>query len=427
MKFTKLNKRDMLDTSVQHARRLAIIKQHLSGTRPGSPTRKHIYEVIRRLSYLQIDPISVVARSHELVLWSRLGNYKVSELDHLLWKERKLFEYFAHAASIVLIEDYPIHSARMRHFSNGTLHNPEWHKRVKNWIKQNSKLYEHIIMELKRRGPLLSRDIEDISFKGWKSSGWTNERNVNRMLEFLLVRGEVMVQGRSGIQKFWDLSERCLPSSTPRVVLSDDEVDRLAMMRSLRALGIATKRQIMEHFSSGLYTDPDRVLNDLEREGEISKIIIHDLPPNGKAKDWYIHSKDIPILEQVQGGKFSPRTVLLSPFDNLIIDRKRTASLFGFEMSFEIYVPKAQRRFGYYVLPILHGDRLIGRIDPRMDREQEKLFINAVYAEHTAPKSRETSSAIVGSIQELGDFLGAREIVLSNKVPEQWRNDLRNS
>ncbi len=427
MKFAKLNNRDMLDTSIQDARRLAIIKQRLSGSRPASPTRKHIFEVIRSLSYLQIDPISAVARSHELVLWSRLGNYKLPDLDYLLWKERKLFEYFAHAASIVLTEDYPIHSARMRHFSNGTLYNPEWHKRVKKWINQNSQLYEHIIKELKRKGPLLSRDIEDISFKGWKSSGWTNERNVNRMLEFLLVRGEVMVQGRSGIQKFWDLSERCLLSSTPRVALSDYEVDRLAMMRSLRALGIATKRQIMEHFSSGLYTDPDRVLNDLEHEGEISRVIIHDLPPNGKAKDWYIHSKDIPILERVQGGKFSPRTVLLSPFDNLIIDRKRTASLFGFEMSFEIYVPKPKRKFGYYVLPILHGDRLIGRIDPRMDREQRKLFINAVFAEQRAPKSRETSSAVARSIQELGDFLGAREIVFSNKVPEQWKHDLRNN
>lgn len=183
----------------------------------------------------------------------------------------------------------------------------------------------------------------------------------------------------------------------------------------------------MEHFSSGLYTDPDKVLNELEREGEISKVMIRDLPTSGKSKDWYIHSKDIPILEQVQGGKFSPRTVLLSPFDNLIIDRRRTRDLFGFEMSFEIYVPKEKRKFGYYVLPILHGDRLIGRVDPRMDREQEKLFINTVFAEQTASKSRETSKAVARSIEELGDFLGAKEVLFSNKIPEQWRNDLRNS
>ena len=414
-----------LDSSVQDARQVAIIKQHLAGTRPASPTRKNLYKVIKSLSYLQIDPISVVARSHELVLWSRLGRYKLSDLDYLLWKERKLFEYFAHAASIVLTEDYPLHSARMRHFSNGTLYNPDWHKRVEKWIKQNSKLYEHIIKELERKGPLFSHDIEDLSSSGWKSSGWTNERNVNRMLEFLLVRGEVMIQGRSGIQKFWDLSERCLPSWTPRAVLPDEEIDRLAMMRSLRALGIATKRQMMEHFSSGLYTDPDKVLNDLEQEGEISKVVIRDLPQKGKAKDWFIHSRDIPILEQVQSGRFHPRTVLLSPFDNLIIDRKRTSSLFDFEMTFEIYVPKTKRRFGYYVLPILHGDRLIGRIDPRMDKESEKLLINAVFAEPSAPKSREASKAVARSIEELGDFLGAKEVVYSDKVPEQWRSDLR--
>ena len=236
-----------------------------------------------------------------------------------------------------------------------------------------------------------------------------------------------MVQGRSGIQKFWDISERCLPSSTPKSVLPDSEVDRLAMMRSLRALGVATKRQMMEHFSSGLYTDPEKVLSELEHEGEISKVAISGLFPVGKPRDWYIHSKDIPLLEQVQSGKFAPRTVLLSPFDNLIIDRKRTLALFGFEMSFEIYVPKEKRKFGYYVLPILHGDRLIGRIDPRMDKEQEKLSINGVFAEEAAPKSRETSRAIARSIQELGDFLGAKETVFSGKVPEPWRNDLKNS
>jgi uncharacterized protein YcaQ len=419
----------MLEASVQDIRQVAIIKQHLAGTRPSAPTSKHIYQVIQSLSYLQIDPISAVARSHELVLWSRLGKYKLPDLDRLLWKERKLFEYFAHAASIVLTEDYPIHSARMRQFSNGTLYYASWHEYIEGWMKQNAKLHDHVIGELKRRGPLQSRDIEDLSHKGWKSSGWTNERNVNRMLEFLLMKGEVMVQGRSGVKKFWDLAERCLPKSMSKSVLSDYEVDRLGMMKSLRALGLGTNKQITEHFAYGRYKEPDKILNELEHSGEISKVHIRDLASNGsdKSKDWYIHSKDIPILELVQSGKFEPRTTLLSPFDNLIIDRKRTLSLFGFEMSFEIYVPKNLRKFGYYVLPILHGDRLIGRIDPKMDREQGKLFINAVFAEANTPKTRETSKAVARSIQELGEFLGAKEVVFSKRVPEHWRSDLRNS
>ncbi|HKW05473.1 MAG TPA: crosslink repair DNA glycosylase YcaQ family protein [Nitrososphaerales archaeon] len=417
----------MIDASVQDVRRIAIIKQHLDGTGPSIPTRKRMYKVIQDLTYLQIDPISVVARSPELVLWSRLGNYKISDLNHLLWKDRALFEYFAHAASIVLSEDYPIHSARMRHFSDGTLYSREWHDRVKKWIEQNSKLYDHIIKELSLRGPLLSRDIEDLSYRSWKSSGWTNERNVNRMLEFLLVRGEVMVQGRSGIQKFWDLAERCLPSSTPKSILSDYEVDRLAMMKSLRALGIATKKQIMEHFSSGLYSDPEQVLNDLEREGEISKVMIHGLTggESNKVKDWYIHSKDIPILERVQNGKFEPKTTLLSPFDNLIIDRKRTLDLFGFEVSFEIYVPKPKRRFGYYVLSILHGDRIIGRIDPKMDRDEEKLLINSVHAEPNAPKDQETVRMIKETIERLAGFLGARQVSYSDYIYNSWKNFFR--
>jgi uncharacterized protein len=419
----------MLSATVQDVKRVAVVKQHLTSTRPANPTRRHIYQVIQSLCYLQIDPISVVARSHELVLWSRIGKYSLSDLDHLLWKERKLFEYFAHAASIVLTEDYAIHNARMMHFSNGTLYSPTWHKQVEKWIKQNAKLHDHILKELRNKGPLLSRDIEDLSHKGWKSSGWTNERNVNRMLDFLLIKGVVMVQGRSGIQKFWDLSERCLPSWTPKSTLSDHEVDRLSMIKSLRALGIATQRQIIEHFATAHYTDPTKMLNDLEREGVISQVVIRDLKDkngNSKVKNWYIHSKDIPILDQVQSGKFEPTTTLLSPFDNLIIDRKRTQSLFDFEMSFEIYVPKALRKFGYYVLPILQGDKLIGRVDPKFDRSEERLLINAVYAEHSAPRSRETARAISYAINDLADFLGAKSIIYSGKVPDQWAKDLRN-
>jgi uncharacterized protein YcaQ len=164
-------------------------------------------------------------------------------------------------------------------------------------MKKNDKLRLYVLEELRRRGPLVSREIEDKSERAWRSSGWTNERNVSRMLDFLLAQGKVMVAGRSGIQKLWDIAERCLPSWTPRAVISDYEVDRRSMQKSLRALGIASQRQIMTHFSSGIYSDPTKVLNDLEPKGIISQVEIEGVK-NGKK--WYIHSKDIRILNQLQ-------------------------------------------------------------------------------------------------------------------------------
>ncbi|MHB8567574.1 MAG: winged helix-turn-helix domain-containing protein [Nitrososphaerales archaeon] len=404
--------------SLQTAKRLAITKQKLSGPLPKNPNRTDILDVMRDLTYIQIDPISAVARSHLLVLWSRLGKYNLQDLDELLWGERKLFEYFSHAYSIVLTEDYPIHSAHMRNFGKrDTL----GHKRANEWMDRNRALRHHILTQLGEKGPLPSRSIEDKSEKGWRSSGWTNERNVNRMLEFLLLKGEVMVAGRSGIQKLWSLSERCLPSWTPKLLHSDYEVDRLFIQKSLRSRGVATQRQA----AYTCYTDRQRVFNDLEKDGSISEVEVEGVDGK-KGEKWYVHEKDISTLDRLENDdEWQPRTTLLSPFDNLIIDRIRTKTLFDFVMSFEIYVPKNARRFGYYVLPILHGDRIIGRIDPKMDRAKETLLINAVFSEPKAPKNRETARAVATTVEALGDFLGAKKIVYSKKVPREWKSELK--
>ena len=408
--------------SLQDAKRLAVVKQHLAGPLPSNPKSEHIYRIVQELAYLQIDPISAVAPSHQLVLWSRLGKYKLDDFEHLMWKERKFFEYFGHAASVVLTEDYQIHSARMRAYVTGHGIPKSWHAAIQKWMKKNNALRLYLLKELRRKGPLASREIEDRSERPWRSTGWTNQRNVSRMLDFLLSQGKVMVAGRSGKQKLWDLTERCLPSWTPRARISDYEVDRLAMEKSLRALGVATQKQIMTHFSSGRYSDPTKVLDDLEFEGIISHVQIEGMK-NGKKS--YIHSEDLRILDQLRGDNFKGRTTLLSPFDNLIIDRERTKALFDFEMSFEIYVPKKLRKFGYYVLPILQGDKLIGRIDPQMDRKNGTLVINAVYAEKFAPKTKESGKVIALAIEHLADFLEAKNVVYSTKVPDFWKSQLK--
>ena len=206
----------MRTISLQTARRLFIQRQHLNDLNPANDAAG-ILDVVRDLGCVQLDPISAVTRSHQLVIRSRVGNYDLAALDHLLWTERSLFEYWAHVASIVLTEDYPIHHLLMRTYLRGQPQTA-WRQRTQQWLKANQRLQRHILQELKRHGPLPARVFDNPSEvgAGWYSSGWTSGRDVSQMLDYLWTTGKIMVAGRSGIQKLWDLSERCLPEWTPR-------------------------------------------------------------------------------------------------------------------------------------------------------------------------------------------------------------------
>jgi uncharacterized protein YcaQ len=402
------------------ARRLAVTRQRLAGPRPPADATG-ILDVARDIGYLQLDPISAVARSHLLVLRSRVGNYDLAQLDQVMWQERRLFEYWAHAASIVLTEDYPIHSAMMRAHATGY---SSWDERTRAWVSANETLRRYILDEIERLGPLPSKYFTDKSDAGWHSMGWTAGRNVSQMLDYLWIKGQLMVAGRKGGQKLWDLAERCLPDWTPRDPLPEREIVRRAAQKSLRALGLARPAHIQQHYTRGRYSDLESVLADLEAEGRIESVQIADDGQNWPGP-WYVHADDLPLLDRLAAGDWSPRTTLLSPFDNLICDRNRTEKLFNFKFRVEIYTPKAQRQYGYYVLPILHGDKLIGRIDPVMNRTHKRLTINAVYAEPDAPMTRVAAQAVAGAIEELGTFLGAKDIVYGEQVPDKWRRALR--
>ncbi len=404
------------------ARRLAIAKQRLAGPRP-APNAEGILDAARDIACVQLDPISVVARSHQIVLWSRVGPYDLAELDRLLWQDHSLFEYWAHCASIVMTEDFPLFSRMMRRYpGQGT----PWADRVRKWIQDNDQLRRTILSEIRKRGPLPSRYFEEkgISTKHWVSTGWTSGRNISRMLDFLWMQGKIMVAGRAGIQKLWNLSERCLPDWTPRETLSQKEITLRAAQKSLRALGVATPRHIERHFIRGRYPDLAHTLTALLAQEQIMPVQIAD---DGRAwsGDWYVHTADLSLLERLEQGEWEPRTTLLSPFDNLICDRQRTQLLFDFKYTIEIYTPQVKRQYGYYVLPILHGDRLIGRIDPALDRANARLVIHSIHAEAEAPRTPEAGRAIAGAIDELARFVGAKEIVYPRRVPTGWKRSLR--
>jgi hypothetical protein len=268
------------------------------------------------------------------------------------------------------------------------------------------------------------RALEDRSQVAWKSSGWSSNQNVQRMLNILWSAGRIMVARRVGAGRLWDLSERCLPEWTPRERLPAPEVVSRAAQRSLRALGVATAKQIANHFTRGRYPGLDSVLETLVKEGHIIPAQVRSVGATWPGQ-WYVHQRDVPLIDGLAHGEWHPRTTLLSPFDNLILDRARTEILFNFRFRLEIYTPKAKREHGYFVLPILHRDRLIGRVDPRMDRKRNQLVIHAVHAEADAPATRATARAVMVAIEELASFLGARYVAVAPNVPQSWSSVLR--
>ena len=398
------------------ARRLAITRQRLAGPRPLA-TPAGVMELMRDLGCIQLDPIQAVERSQYLVLWSRLGSYDPAHLDTLLWPERQLFEYWAHAASIVLTENYPIHQFQMR---CSVQDQSSWGKRVQTWLRENEPFRQYLLAQLRQNGPLALDQLEDRSLIPWQSGGWTAGRNLSQMLHFMWTRGEIMVAERSGGQKKWALTEQCLPEWAAHAPLPEAEIVRRAAQISLRALGVATAKQINQHFIRGYYPALAQALAGLVAEGSITPALIRESGVTWPG-EWYVHAADLPLLERLVAGEWQPWTTLLSPFDNLLCDRERTDLMWDFHFRLEIYVPQAKRQYGYYVLPILHGDRLIGRIDPRIDRKTGVLHVHAIYAEPNAPEDATTGQAIAAAIADLAHFLGARTIRLGECVPAGWQ------
>jgi uncharacterized protein YcaQ len=387
--------------SISAARRLAVRAQRLDGSAPrGRPGREAILEICRSLRCLQIDPTNVVARNHQLVVFSRLGAFDPALLEQLTYDDRDLFEYWAHEASLVLSKDLPLHRYLMRTWR---------HPRAQRWWDLNGDFRAYILDRLCADGPLLLRDIEDRSVAPWLSTGWTHQRNVSRMLDLMWVRGQVGIAGRSGGQRLWDLMERCLPPEAPDSAPDDAEVTRTSVLLALRALGVARAPHIRAHFTRGRYPGLPDALAALERDGLIVAVEV-----DGLGGGWWMRADDAEV-----DGDWRGRTAMLSPFDNLLCDRARTEQLFDFSHRLEIYTPKAKRRWGYFVLPILHEDRLIGRADLAVDRTRERLVAHAVHREPGAPRGKGVARAIRRELERLAKWQGAAELEL-RAVPDAW-------
>jgi uncharacterized protein YcaQ len=408
-----------LTITLENARRLYLRKQRLAG-KPGKPTPEAILSVVRDLCYVQWDPTDAVAPSHIISLWSRLGNFKLSDLDRLLWKDKKLFLYWPFNASIVLTEDYPIYSKLMRRY-NETPPNPigTGLTRARKFLAEHRELRKKMLGELRKKGPLQLTQFQDYVRTG-RTDGWTSGSDVSAMLRLLNMSGEVMVVGHNGPQNVWGLAEEFLPS-VDRTKLTEEEFEHEAAQRALRALGTAFEREIYLYFPRDRYRNLKKTLEDLEQEGKIHRVHVEGL---GRKGEQYVHDQDLRLLESTDAEESEPRIRIIAPFDNLLCDLARTKRLFGFEYLHENYLPASKRKFGTFVHPLLFGDKLIGRVDLRMDKEKKKLNVVSVHAEPDAPGGREVSSKIAESLEQFGEFIGAEDLVYPAHVPTAWKSAL---
>jgi uncharacterized protein YcaQ len=411
-----------LSISLEIARRLAVTKQHLAGDRPKGPPRDAIHTVVRDLACVQWDPITIVAPSHVISLWSRIGDFQLADLETLLWDEKRLFLTWSPIASIVPIEDYPVHHSLMTRYPDSLSNS--WgsqRERARRFLAEHQTLRKAMLSELKK-GPLLLNQFSDYVRSKRREDGWTSGSEVSSMLSHLLMTGDVMVVGHEGNRNVWGLSDEFLPSWAERGDLSEQEVEAAAAQRAIRALGTASAREINYYFVRGRYLNLKRILQALQEESAIHRVRVQGIDSDDER---YVHDEDLPLVDSLDTDAWRPRMSLVAPFDNLICGRDRTNRVFGFDYVHEQFLPKNKRKYGTYVLPLLWGDRLVGRVDLRLDREHERLLVNSAHAEPSATREKGIASEIRETLTRFAGFLGASEVTYSSRVPIAWKSALR--
>ena len=349
------------------ARRIAVRAQLLDAPRP-----TELLAVVQQLTLLQVDPTAAIAPNADLVAWSRLGSaYQPEHLKQALEQDRTLLE---HNALIRPMSDLGLYLA-------GASDWPDY-ERTRAWLRDNDHFRRDILKVLGSSGPLTSRDIPDTSVVPWASSGWTNNRNVTQMLEIMMMRGEIAISGRVGRERVWDLADRVYPADV--AVPSVEEAERAKNERRLASLGIAREK------ARAMPMEPVHV-------GEAGEPAVVE----GVKGEWRVDPAAL-------GEDFEGRTALLSPFDRLIHDRVRAEELFDFEYTLEMYKPAAKRRWGYFAVPILHYDRLVGKLDAVADRKASVLRVNAIHED--VKFTRPMTKGVQAELENLASWLGLSAI-----------------
>ncbi len=377
-------------------------------TPPTHPAQKpDVLAAIRRMSALQIDTIHVIARSPYMALWSRLGAYDPAWLDELL-AEGALFEYWAHAACFLPIEDYPLYRRLML---NGQRRG--WGDEQA-WMREHAGVVEEVLGRIRSKGPVRSADFER---KEARSSGWWDWKEEKEALEHLFTAGTLMIARRDKFQRVYDLAERVLPGYDDAQTPSREEMLRELAAKAVRCLGVAKAAWAPDYFRLPK-RETAAALGELLEQGRLQTVSVQ-----GWDEPALVHPDNLPLLEAARAGCLQATyTTLLSPFDPLVWDRARARDLFGFDFSIECYLPAARRRYGYYLLPILHQGRLVGRLDAKAHRKEGIFEVKALYLEPEDEPTPGLAAALRDAIQRCADWHETPEVQVTKTEPEGFMN-----
>jgi uncharacterized protein YcaQ len=385
--------------SIKQARRLALAAQGFNGRQPPAAFKaSHVTQLIERLGVLQIDSVNALVRSHYLPLYSRLGNYPQKLLDQAAWsqgRQRKLFEYWGHEASLLPVELYPLMRWRMHRAAQGE----GIYQQLSRFGREQQPTIARVLQAVRDQGALGAGSLSTRQERAGPWWDWSAEKHA---LEWLFAAGEVTVAGRRGFERLYDLPERVLPSSIiHHPELTESDAQRGLLLQAVKSLGVGTEKDIRDYFRQD--PAPARAgIAELLEEGAIEAV---------RVQGWKQPAYALP-------GFKAPRKVtasaLLSPFDSLIWERARTERLFDFHYRLEIYTPAHKRVYGYYVLPFLHHERIAARIDLRAERAAGRLAVHAVHEEEPG-LDEEGMHALAANLRQLADWLGLPEVQINCK------------
>ncbi len=374
----------------EEARAIALAAQGLHVNSFGKG-KSGALNAVKHLGYIQLDTLSVVTRAHHHTLWTRADEYAEAHLNQLV-KEKKIFEYWSHAAAYLPIEDFRFSLVRKEAHRKGESH----------WFKKNKKIMQYVLDRIKAEGPLQSRDFETDKVRG----AWWDWKPAKVALEQLFHDGTLMVSERKGFQKVYDLTENILPSKINTQTPTKEEYARHLIENTLKAHGLASIKEIT-HLRRGTGPIVQEELKKMLREGQVEEMTID------KVKDKYI------ILPSTRNPKpvKHEKAVLLSPFDNVVIMRHRLKNLFEYDYGIECYVPEPKRKFGYFCLPILYGDQFVGRMDPKADREKQVFYVKRLHLEHPPKNMQDFLQELASAIRRFAIFNSCKRMVVEKTHP----------
>ena len=376
--------------SKKEAAKLALLSQGIHKNAQLGSGKNAALKAIEKLGYIQIDTISVIERAHHHTLWNRANNYQVRHLNQLL-VSKDVFEYWSHAAAYLPMRDYRYSLPRKQAIKGGERH----------WYEPNPKLEKWVLDQVKEKGPMQARDFDnDIpKIKG----GWGETKAAKRGLEQLFMQGDLMICDRQGFQKVFDLPERVLPSSVDTTTPSKKEFLNHLILCTLHAHGIAQPSEIA-HLRKGIKRDVTARCEAMLKHGEIEAVKV--------GEQTYFATKD--YQTRLNQPLSQSKVKILSPFDNLVIQRKRCKALFDFDYTIECYVPATKRVHGYFVLPILWGQRIAGRMDCKVDRKKGVLTIHKLFIE--TDKYRQFILSLTPALEQFLQFNNAAECALGQII-----------